>query len=149
MYEKMLTVGWSDVDMNGHMANTAFLQKSVDVRVAFFDESGFPVSEFQRQRFGPVVRREELNYYRELHLMDPIRSILLLAGLAENGSRFRLRNEFWRSDGELAASVEITGGWLDLAARKLIPPPDKLFATLQLLRKTPDFEVLKSSAGKA
>jgi acyl-CoA thioester hydrolase len=56
-----------------------------------------------------------------------------------------MRNEFWRADGKLAARVNSTGGWLDLSARKLILPPDALFAALQSLGRTEDSRVLPSS----
>jgi len=67
------------------------------------------------------------------------------AGLSEDGSRFIVRNEIYRSDGKLAARITSTGGWLDLAARKLIVPPEALFKAMQSLTKTVDFQVLASS----
>jgi len=44
MYEKTLYAGWGDMDSNRHMKNTAFLDKSADVRMMFFSDNGFPVS---------------------------------------------------------------------------------------------------------
>jgi acyl-CoA thioester hydrolase len=35
---------------------------------------------------------------------------MAIAGAAEDGSRFLMRNEFWRSDGKLAAKVASAGG---------------------------------------
>jgi acyl-CoA thioester hydrolase len=69
----------------------------------------------------------------------------MLAGLAEDGSRFSVRNEIWREDGELIARVTSTGGWLDLTTRKLITPPEALLAALRSLTPTEDFQVLASS----
>ncbi len=42
MYSKTLFAGWADMDFNSHMRNTAFLDKSADVRMMFFSENGFP-----------------------------------------------------------------------------------------------------------
>ena len=56
MYEKTLLAGWADMDFNSHMANTAFLAKCGDVRMLFFSEHGFPMSEFLRLKMGPVVQ---------------------------------------------------------------------------------------------
>ncbi len=145
MYEKTLFAGWSDMDLNSHMRNTAFLDKCVDVRMLFFAENGFPMDEFLRRRVGPVVLKDEVEYYKEVRLLQPLRITVLLAGLAEDGSRFSIRNEIWREDGKLIARVTSTGGWLDLATRKLIVPPDALLAALRSLSPAEDFQVLASS----
>ena len=88
---------------------------------------------------------DEARYQREVGLLEPLRATLALAGVAPDGSRFRLRNEFWRADGELAVRLDSTGGWLDLAARRLIPPPAELAAALAALGRTADFLELPSS----
>jgi acyl-CoA thioester hydrolase len=72
-------VSWAHLDANAHMANTAYMNVCIDVRMMFFDSQGFAASEFARLRVGPVVRRDEVDYYRELHLLDPIRVTFLLA----------------------------------------------------------------------
>jgi acyl-CoA thioester hydrolase len=117
MYTKKLYAGWADMDFNAHMKNTAYLDKAADVRQKFLMEHGFPVEEFLRQRIGPVVMKDELE----------------------------LRHEIFREDGKLAARVSSAGGWLDLAARKLIAPPPALLAAMNLLERTSDFVVLPSS----
>ena len=68
-----------------------------------------------------------------------------LAGHSIDGSRFLLRHEIFRSDGKLAARVTSAGGWLDLAARKLIAPPPALLDAMNLLERTSDFVELPSS----
>jgi len=69
----------------------------------------------------------------------------LLAGISEDASRFKLRNEIYREDGQMAARITTLGGWFDLQARKLIAPPDALAEALRVLDKTEDFEKLESS----
>src|SRR5512147_1993944 len=136
MYEKTLFAGWSDMDFNAHMRNTAFLDKCVDVRMMFFAENGFSMEELTRRRIGPVVMKDEVEYFKEVRLLDPLRITLTLAGLAEDGSRFTLRNELWREDGKLIARVTSTGGWLDLTVRKLVVPPEELLTALRSLTQT-------------
>ncbi len=145
LYETALETGWSDMDMNGHMANTAFLEKAVDVRLRFFAAHRFGIGEFARLRVGPVVMSDELAYFREVHLQETLRATLALAGLADDGSRWRLRNEFHRADGQLAARVSSVGGWLNLDARKLVAPPPVLAEALAALTRTDDFAALPSS----
>jgi acyl-CoA thioester hydrolase len=145
IYEKTFHVGWANVDLNGHLGNTSFMDLAVDVRMFYFAENGFPAREFQRLRFGPVILRDEIEYYKELYLLDSIRITLQGAGLSEDGSRFKIRNEFFREDGRPAARLDTIGGWLDLEKRKLTVPPDELAAAMRNLAKTDDFEVFASS----
>lgn len=144
-YEIDLLTGWQDMDMNGHMRNTAYLEKAVDVRLSYFATRGFPAAEFSRRRFGPVIMSDEVCYYREVGLLEHLRATLALSGLAPDGSRFRLRNEFFRPDGALAARIDSTGGWLDLDARRLIAPVAELAAALEGLGRTDTFTALPSS----
>jgi len=89
-----------------------------------------------------VIEREELEYFRELELLDEVRVTLLLAGLSEDASRFRLQNEFWRGRGVLMARLRSLGGWLDLGVRRLMVPPPALIVALRALGRTSDFEIL-------
>src|SRR6266849_9892511 len=38
MFAKVLVAGWGDMDFNAHMRNTAYLDKSADVRMMYFSE---------------------------------------------------------------------------------------------------------------
>lgn len=147
MFEKQMMAGWGDMDFNSHMRNTAFLDKSADLRMLFFAEHGFPMNEFMRQKIGPVIQKDEIEYFKEVRLLEELRVTLSLAGMAADGSRFLMRNEFWRADSKLVAKVTSTGGWLDLSLRKLTVPPDALLTALLSLPQTEDFQNLKSSAG--
>lgn len=142
MFVRKMTAGWGDMDFNGHMRNTSFLDKSADLRMMFFSEHGFPADAFARLRVGPVIMRDEVDYFREIGLLDEMSVTISAAALSEDGSRFRIRNEFFRADGKRAASVTSAGGWLDLAARKLVLPPADLLAALQSLPRADDFVVL-------
>ena len=145
MYSKPMIAGWGDMDFNAHMKNTAFLDKSADVRMMFFSENGFPMAEFSRLKLGPVIMKDEVEYQREVGLLQEIRVTMAIAGLSPDGSRFQIRNEIFRSDEKLCARVTSTGGWLDLSARKLVAPPAALLSALQTLEKTAGFLVLPSS----
>jgi acyl-CoA thioester hydrolase len=147
MFKKTLFAGWGDMDFNSHMRNTAYLDKAVDVRMLYFASRGFSMSEFMRLRIGPVVMKDEVEYFREFKLLDEMHVTFSLAGLSEDASRMMLRNDFYRGE-ELAARVTSTGGWLDLAARKLVTPPDELATALRSLGNSDDFQVLPGSRRK-
>ncbi len=145
IFEKTFHVGWAHVDFNGHLGNTSYMDLAVDVRMFYFAENGFSIQEFQRQRFGPVILKDEIEYFREFHLLDKIRITFQGAGLSDDASRFKIRNEFFREDGKLAARLNTIGGWLDLDKRKLIAPPESLADAMRNLVRTDDFEVFPSS----
>lgn len=140
-----MRAGWGDMDFNSHMRNTAYLDKSADARMLYFAAHGFPMSEFVKLRMGPVIMKDEIDYFKEVSLLEEVQVSLELAGLSEDGSRFRIVNSFSRHDGKLVAKVSSSGGWLDLAGRKLIAPPAGLLAALQAVTHTADFAVLPSS----
>jgi acyl-CoA thioester hydrolase len=144
-FTRTFLVRWADMDFNAHMRNTAYLDMSADTRMLFFQEHGFTMREFERLRIGPVVRRDEVEYFRELRLLETVTVSFSLAGLSGDASRMRLRNEFVREDGQLAAKVTSTGGWLDLAARRLVSPPPALAEALRSLSRGDDFQELSSS----
>ena len=114
VFEKTLVAGWRDMDYNSHMANTAYLDRAADVRMMYFAENGFTVDDMLRMKIGPVIMKDEIEYYREVKLLQEIRVTLAIAGLAPDGSRFMLRNEFTHADGTRCAAITSTGGWLDL-----------------------------------
>ena len=145
MYRKTMTAGWGDMDFNSHMRNTAYLDRSADIRLQFFSEHGFPGSRFAELGLGPVVRRDEIEYFREVSLLESFDVQLELCGQSEDGSRFHLRNRFFLQDGTPSATVTSLGGWLDIRARRLIAPPADLLAAMNHIPRTDDFLVLPSS----
>jgi acyl-CoA thioester hydrolase len=138
LFIRTFHVGWGHLDSNAHMANTAYLDVCVDVRMMYFASKGFSPKEFERLRFGPVVQRDEVEYFRELRLLEPFTVNLALAGVSDDASRFRIRNEFFREDGKMA-------GWLNLELRKLTVPPPELMDVFSALTRTGDFEKMESS----
>ena len=127
------------------MANTAYLDVCVDVRLGYFASRNVGPEFLVARGIGPVVRRDEVDYYRELVMGEAYSVDLTLAGISDDGSRFRLRNRFLKEDGTLTAVVTSTGGWLDRDARKLVVPPDAILDALLALPRTDDFESLRSS----
>ncbi|MEP7149631.1 MAG: thioesterase family protein [Acidobacteriota bacterium] len=148
IFEKKFHVGWRDVDPNGHVANMVYLEYAVDTRIAFFASWGFPPLSFLKHGFGPVIKNDFVEYFREVMMLDEIRVTLVNGGHSEDVSRFRVINNIYKADGELAAKVTTIGGWLGLKERKLILPPDEIKNAWLALPRTEDFEDLRSSVKK-
>ncbi len=138
-YVRQFLAGWGAMDFNGHLANTAYLDLAADARLAFFGEHGFPASEFRRLGVGPVVRKDEIDYFREINLHDTVTVTCAVHAMSRDCSRFVLENEIWSPAGERACRVRSTGGWLDLRLRRLVEPPALLSAAFAKLPRTEDF----------
>jgi len=148
IFERRFQVGWRDVDPNGHVANMTYLEYAVDTRIAFFQSQGFPPDNFLRHGFGPVIKSDFSEYFREAVMLDELRVAIENGGNSDDFSRFRVVNTIYKADGELAARVTSIGGWLDLKQRKLIEPPKQIKAAWRSLHRTEDFEELRSSIRK-
>lgn len=146
-YAKEFIAGWGTMDFNGHMANTAYLDLAADVRMAFFAEHGFPPGEFRRLALGPVIQKEELEYFREVGLHDRVTVTYAALAMSPDGARFTIENEILLATGERAAVVRSTGGWLDLKRRKLVVPPAALLAAFSAVPRAPGFVELPIRPG--
>ena len=131
------------MDYNGHMRNTAYLDYSATLRMIYFQSSGFPMSEFARLKLGPVVLKDEIEYFREIRLLEEFQVKFELAGFSEDGRKCRVRNTFICSNGKTSAKVTSFVSWMNLVERKLIVPPENLFAAMTNLAKTEDYQLLK------
>jgi acyl-CoA thioester hydrolase len=148
IFEKRFQVGWRDVDPNGHVANMVYLEYAVDTRIAFFASQNFAPTQFVKFGFGPVIKSDFVEYYREVLMLDSLRVTMENGGHSEDVSRFRVINNIYKTSGELAARVTTIGGWLNLKERKLMEPPLELKEAWLALYRTDDFEELKSSLKK-
>ena len=143
MFVEHFFARWADMDFNQHMRNAAFLGCSEDTRMRFLAANGFPMSEFERRRLGPVVLEDRLVYKREIRLLEGFSVDLQLAAITADARRMIVRNRFLRdSDGMLCATVDSTVLWFDLDARKPVAPPDALVALWRGLPRAEDFRDL-------
>jgi acyl-CoA thioester hydrolase len=96
--------------------------------MAFFAEHGFPPSEFRRLALGPVIQKDELEYFREVGLHDPVTVTYAALAMSADGARFVIENEIWSAAGERAAVVRSTGGWLiQVGAEARAPAARRVF----------------------
>jgi acyl-CoA thioester hydrolase len=147
-YARQFLAGWGTMDFNGHLANTAYLDLAADARMTFFAEHGFAPSEFRRLGIGPVIQKDEIEYFREINLHETVTVTCAVAAMSADGSRFVVENEIWSAAGKRSAIVRSAGGWLDHRARQLVAPPEPLLAAFRLIPRTADFAELPPIARK-
>ena len=134
------TSRWADFDPNNHMRHSAYTDYAAEARVRMFNEYGLNLTEFNKLNIGPILFREETIFRREIRLSEDISVEVFLKGISENGERFKFSHKIFKTEGSLAAEVEIYGAWLDLKTRKLTKPPKIVLEALKDIERTEDFE---------
>jgi acyl-CoA thioester hydrolase len=134
------TSRWADFDPNNHMRHSAYTDYAAEARVRMFNEYGLNLIEFNKLNIGPILFREETIFRREIRLSEDISVEVFLKGISENGERFKFSHKIFKTEGSLAAEVEIYGAWLDLKTRKLTKPPKIVLEALKDIERTEDFE---------
>lgn len=141
-FSRRFTIRWADCDVNGHLRNTCYSEYAIEVRMALLSSHGFGLPEFRKHGLGPVLLREEIDYLRECHMGEEVEMDVALVGRSEDDARFKIAHELRKPGGKTAARVVIHGGWLDLATRKLRPPPPEVLAIWSQVARPGELELL-------
>lgn len=142
MYKKQFEIRWSDVDANGHLANSAYTNFMSHARMSFFAEQGFSMKEILKHGIGPVVFYEHMFYFKESFIGKPITVTIEVSGLSDDGMFFMFEHNFYNHKGENLAFCEMQGGWIDLKERKLCGLTDDLLVLAQNFPKSESFKIL-------
>lgn len=134
-YEKTYTVRWADMDPNVHMRHSAYTDYAAQLRLEYLADHGYPLHTFAKLAIGPILFREDTRFLKEVGISEVIRVRGELAGISEDGARWRIVHTIYKADGQEAATITVDGAWLDLRLRKLtVPPPELNEAMRQLPR---------------
>jgi len=142
MYKKEFEIRWSDIDANGHLANSAYTNFMSHARMGFFMEYGFSMKELSEFNIGPVVFYEHTYYYKESFIGKPITVSVDVSGLSEDGMFFKFEHNLYDDKGQHLASSDMLGSWIDLKTRKLTVLPELLLKRSQAFPKTKNFKLL-------
>ena len=135
-------VTWRDLDANNHMRNAAYLDFASQTRILFNHSCGFTATAYAEHGIGPVTVADEIEYRREMYLLQSFSVTYELSGMSESGTRFYIVNNFCAEDGTRCATVRTRGLWLDLKDRMPTPPPSALQAAMLKLTRTDDYRPL-------
>ncbi len=138
-YRREFQVRWADLDPNGHLRHSAYMDYAAQARVGFLNECGFTLERFQKMRLGPVLFREDTQYLREVRANERISVTTELSGLSANEKHWRMRHCIFKADNSLACVIDVQGTWLDLATRKTVPAPAELQAALHKMPHAQDY----------
>ncbi|MFT5242910.1 MAG: acyl-CoA thioester hydrolase [Glaciecola sp.] len=142
MYKKDFEIRWSDVDGNGHLANSAYLNFMSHTRVGFLNDHGFSMKKLIEFGIGPVVFSEQIHYFKESFLSQTLTVTLSVSGLSDDGMFFKFEHNFYNQKGKHVATCDIFGAWMDLKTRSLTILPEYLKALVEKFPKSTNFKVL-------
>lgn len=145
-FKQPLIVRWSDLDPNGHVRHSVYYDWGALARISYLNLHGVGLVWMTTHALGPVLFREEARFLREVRMGDELSIDFQVAGLSEDGRKWRIRHAITRGHSEVVATVEVDGAWLDLRARKIRVPPDELAQALGEVPRTDDFAIIVSAA---
>jgi acyl-CoA thioester hydrolase len=61
-YSQTYDIRWADLDANGHVHYSAFIDAAADLRYRFFTERGFPPDFFLKSGLGAVYSSIEARF---------------------------------------------------------------------------------------
>ena len=142
MYTKEFEIRWSDIDANGHLANSAYVNFMSHTRMAFMIEHGLNQEELVKFNLGPVVFYEHIYYFKEMMMGKRVIVSLQLNGLSADGQFFEFLHNFYDTKGRNYARCNMLGSWINLTTRKLSALPPELYETFNHLEHAKDFKIL-------
>lgn len=142
-FTKSFEVRWDDVDANGHLRNTRYLEYAASARLAILMEAHWSPQVLHQAGLAPVTLSDEVSYRREVFPAEVVTVDTHVIGLSEDSSRWRFEHILTRDSGEKAAEVRTLGAWIDLGTRRITAPPAGLRALFEGAR-TADCQNLTS-----
>ncbi|MDK2122750.1 acyl-CoA thioesterase [Parachitinimonas caeni] len=142
-YKQIITTRWADVDANRHLKHSAYADWATHTRVEWLNSHGFTLKKFTELQIAPIIFEETTKYFKEIYMSEQITIDLMLVGLNHDASRYHLRQYFRRGD-TVCAQYEIKGAWLDVASRRIAPPPPGLLEATTNLQRADDYAEIVS-----
>lgn len=133
MHIKTFEVRWDEVDPNQHMRHTVYLTFGAQARVELFISNGIEFTGQALPDVAPVLFREEAIYRREIRFGQQVEVRTRVTALSEDAGRWSISHEVLRPDGELAATIEADGAWINMHTRKLAVPPEHVASAFRAL----------------
>lgn len=117
-----------EVDPRGHLNQAVYLQYAEHARWECLRAAGISHDAMLATGVGPAALENHIRYLAELRVGDEVEVTVEF----EWGVRkaFRIRQEFCKPDGTLAAELTGVGGLLDLTERRLLADPVGFFRKL-------------------
>lgn len=131
---------WAQIDANRHLRHSAYADFCAQARSNMLNKIGLSLDKFATSNIGPILFREELIFHKEILLDEFITVEVEWTKYNNSNSRFSFRHKIFRADGNLCATVNVDGAWMDLEKRKLTTVPADWKLSLEKIPKSEDFQ---------
>jgi acyl-CoA thioester hydrolase len=140
MFSQTIQIRWADVDANRHLRHSVYYDFGASMRINCLNSFGLTMKKLEELAIGPVLFREEGIFRREILLEDEVTINVQMVKARQDYSRWSLRHHLTKSDGTLAAVINIDGAWIDLNKRKLVVPGEFIANIFAQFPKAEEFE---------
>lgn len=112
------------LDTFGHVNNATYLQLYEEARWQFITEGGFGLEKIKETKVGPVILEINLKFKKEITNRE---IITIESKNISNDSRLvmELSQKMIKENGEVASTLDLKVGVMDLKKRRLIEPPQE------------------------
>jgi acyl-CoA thioester hydrolase len=141
-YSGTYDIRWADLDANGHVHYSAFIDAAADLRYRFFAERGFPTETLLKLGVGAVYSSVNARFLREVLVGESISITYTLTGLSPKGTRWKIHHDIFKSNGKKAVVLDLEGVVFDLISRKPTQPSPELLEVFHQVPHVPAFEVM-------
>jgi len=128
LYDKSIEVRWSDCDANQHMRHSAYSDMCAHTRIGFLQKIGMDSDWFKMHGIGPVLFREQTEYFAELFMGEMVSVTVELGELTGSSKSVCWVNKLYKQNGDLAAKHQVVVGWMDIKLRKVVKLPSLIVA---------------------
>lgn len=143
-YFKTVEVRWSDLDPNFHLRHSVYYDWAAYCRTAFLSENGLTHEFLHVNELGPVLFREECVFHREIRFGDPVRVYMECTQSRRDFSRWAIRHQIYAGAEKPAATLTVSGAWINTRLRKLMVPPEQAIEVFSRMPRSNDFAWMES-----
>lgn len=111
----------SHLDTFGHINNATYLQLFEEARWDIITERGWGLKEVMEKKMGPVILELNLKFKKEIKNREII-TVESQSGDPINKLVMTMHQRMIKENGDVAATLDIHVGLMDLAKRRLIEP---------------------------
>jgi acyl-CoA thioester hydrolase len=133
-YERTFHVRLDEIDFNGHLYSTKYLEYASHTRYCHLAETGWDLRTMKANDIGAVALSDEISYQQEVLLGEPITVVYQITGYSADRRSWRSRIRVVRSDGAVAASITMNGTWFGQRSRRIQASPSELASATDSIR---------------
>lgn len=140
MYLKSYEIRWNDLDANGHLGNSSYIEYMSHTRMSFFTENGFDLHFMKSYGLGPIVINEQIHYFKEYLTQDRVYVGLEVSGMTDDGQFVTIEHNFYNELGRHMAQAEMLFSFINLNTRKLGVIPEEVSSKIKNFPKSKHFK---------